>query len=69
VLKEHESKEHELSSHVAHDDLSPAPARVQLTMFTPLSQSVVDRLREADLNQLTPIEALNLLYELRKQLD
>jgi DNA mismatch repair protein MutS len=69
VLKEHESKEHELSSHVAHDDLAPAPARVQLTMFTPLSQSVVDRLREADLNQLTPIEALNLLYELRKQLD
>jgi DNA mismatch repair protein MutS len=68
VLKEHESAEHELTGHVAHDELSPAPARVQLTMFTPLSQSVVDRLREADLNSLTPIEALNLLYELKEQL-
>ena len=69
VLKEHECAEHELTTHVAHDELSPAPARVQLTMFTPLSQSVVDRLREADLNRLTPIEAMNLLNELKKQLD
>jgi DNA mismatch repair protein MutS len=69
VLREHEAKEHELTTHVAHDDLSPAPARVQLTMFTPLSQSVVDRLRQADLNQLTPIEAMNLLFELKKQVE
>ncbi len=65
VLKEHESAEHALTGHVAKGDL---PATVQLTMFTPLSQPVVDRLREADLNRLTPIEALNLLYELQKQL-
>jgi DNA mismatch repair protein MutS len=69
VLKDHETAEHELTGHVARDDLAPAPARVQLTMFTPLSQAVVDRLRDADLNRLTPIEALNLLYDLKKQLD
>jgi len=69
VLKEHESAEHELTGHVARDELSPAPARVQLTMFTPLSQAVVDSLRDADLNRLTPIEAMNLLYELKKQLE
>jgi DNA mismatch repair protein MutS len=37
-------------------------------MFTPLSQKIVDRLREADLNRLTPIDALNLLWELKKEL-
>jgi len=41
---------------------------MQLTMFTPLSQKIVDRLKEADLNHLTPIEALNLLNELKKQI-
>ena len=41
---------------------------MQLTMFTPLSQKIVDRLREADINHLTPLEALNLLWELKKQL-
>jgi DNA mismatch repair protein MutS len=68
VLNEHESVEHQLSGHVAKDELAP-PAKVQLTMFTPLSQQIVDRLRAADLNRLTPIEALNLLYELKKQLE
>ena len=39
---------------------------MQLTIFTPLSQKVVDRLRETDLDRLTPLEALNLLHELKK---
>jgi len=67
VLCEHETTEHALAAHAAADGAAPLPA--QLTIFTPLSQPVVDRLREANLNQLTPIEALNLLYELKKQLD
>jgi hypothetical protein len=29
----------------------------------------VDRLREVDLNQVTPLAALNLLAELKEQLD
>jgi DNA mismatch repair protein MutS len=37
-------------------------------MFTPLSQKIVDRLREANLNHLTPLDALNLLNELKKQI-
>jgi DNA mismatch repair protein MutS len=71
VLAEHERAERTLAEHVArdeHDHHAPA-SRVQLTMFTPLSQQVVDRLRAADLNQLTPIEAMNLLFELKKQVE
>jgi DNA mismatch repair protein MutS len=68
VLEEHENAEQRLTDQLASDELQPRrPA--QLTIFTPLSHQVVDRLREIDLNHLTPIEALNLLAELKKQID
>jgi DNA mismatch repair protein MutS len=41
---------------------------MQMTMFTPLSQKIVDRLAEVDLDGLTPREALNLLAELQWEL-
>jgi hypothetical protein len=34
-----------------------------------LSHQVVDRLRDVDLNRLTPLEALNLLAELKNQIE
>ena len=66
VLAEHESAERELTGH-----LSPgaSPPATQLTIFTPLSQPVLEKLREVDLNRLTPLEALNLLAELKKQIE
>src|SRR5215469_15937306 len=70
VLHQHENAEHEASAHLtpgARDDDSGSS--IQLTMFTPLSQKIVDRLKAADLDHLTPIEALNLLNELKKQMD
>jgi len=67
VLAEHESAERQLTGQLASDESRPAPA-AQLTIFTPISQPVLDRLREVDLNKLTPLEALNLLAELKKQI-
>jgi len=67
VLHEHENAEQETTAHLSPGAREPEP-QMQLTMFTPLSQKIVDRLREADLNNLTPLEALNLLHELKKQL-
>jgi DNA mismatch repair protein MutS len=65
VLAEHESAEREVTGH-----LSPGatPAPTQLTIFTPISQPVLEKLREVDLNRLTPLEALNLLAELKKEI-
>jgi hypothetical protein len=37
-------------------------------MFTAIDQSVIDALRQADLDNLKPLEALNLLATLKKQL-
>ncbi len=65
VLAEHESAERELTEHLS-PGASPPPT--QLTIFTPLSQPVLDKLREVDLNRLTPLEALNLLAELKKEI-
>jgi DNA mismatch repair protein MutS len=66
VLAEHESAERTVSGHLAGDEA--ARPSTQLTIFTPISQPVLDRLREVDLNTLTPLEALNLLAELKKQI-
>jgi DNA mismatch repair protein MutS len=50
----------------------PAPPTRQLGLFgTPASaseQAVIEALRELDLNALTPLEALNRLYELKQRL-
>jgi DNA mismatch repair protein MutS len=65
VLAEHESAERELTGHLS-PGASPPPT--QLTIFTPLSQPVLEKLREVNLNRLTPLEALNLLAELKKEI-
>lgn len=66
VLAEHESAEARMSAQLGPEG-APAPRAAQLTIFTPLSQPVLERLRELDLNRLTPLEALNLLAELKGQ--
>ncbi len=68
VLAEHESAERQLTAQLESDESRPRPP-AQLTIFTPLSQPVLEKLREVDLNRLTPLEALNLLAELKKQID
>jgi DNA mismatch repair protein MutS len=68
VLAEHESAERGAVKHLARDEAAE-PAPMQLTIFTPLSQKIVDRLKETDLDRLSPLEALNLLHELKKQME
>ena len=68
VLAEHESAEQRVTDQLASDELRPRPP-AQLTIFTPLSQPVLERLREVDLNHLTPLDALNLLAELKRQIN
>jgi DNA mismatch repair protein MutS len=65
VLAEHESDEHQVTGHLSPGASSPA---AQLTIFTPLSQPVLEKLREVDLNSLTPLDALNLLAQLKKEI-
>ena len=68
VLSEHEVAEHQLTGHLAVDEVTPVEA-AQMPMFTALSQKIVERLKQADLDHLTPLEAMNLLHELKKQIE
>jgi DNA mismatch repair protein MutS len=61
VLKQHERSERQ---NVA----SETEPSLQLTMFTPLSQRILDRLAETDIDSLTPLQALNLLEELKTEI-
>lgn len=66
VLERHERAERRTSG-----ALSPPAASVaemQLTLFTPISQKIAARLADLDLNQLTPIAAIQLLAELQAEL-
>ena len=62
VLKQHEKQERQSVQ------METTPEPLQLTIFTPLSQRIVDRIEQTDVNALTPLQALNLLEELQQEL-
>jgi DNA mismatch repair protein MutS len=83
VLKRHEQSEHALSETLSPGALEDAGANStgghaassshrrnghQEVLFTALDRAVLDKLRDSDLDQLKPIDALNLLAELKKQI-
>jgi DNA mismatch repair protein MutS len=81
VLKKHEQSEHQLSetlspgalddSAAGNGDASRSSYRRnshQEVLFTALDRAVLEKLRSSDLDQLKPIDALNLLAELKKQI-
>ncbi|MFB3921198.1 MAG: DNA mismatch repair protein MutS [Terriglobia bacterium] len=68
ILARHEQSEHTLSERLAARPASSEPGAVQLTIFTPLNAEVVRAIESADLDNLKPLEALNLLAELKKQI-
>jgi len=65
VLKLHERAE---TQQVVSAMREEPKQQMQLTMFTPLSQRIVDRIGELDVDDMTPREALNLLAELKREL-
>jgi DNA mismatch repair protein MutS len=62
VLRQHEKQERQSVQ------VETTAEPVQLTIFTPLSQRIVDRIEATDVNELTPLQALNLLEELQQEL-
>jgi DNA mismatch repair protein MutS len=70
VLKKHEQSEHELSETLTPGATGHSPNNGnQTVLFTALDRAVLEKLRNADLDRLAPIDALNLLSELKKQIE
>ncbi len=65
ILRRHEESEEKLTEQLSPGAVPPTP---QQASFTAIDESVLEALRGADVNRLTPIEALNLLSALQRQL-
>jgi DNA mismatch repair protein MutS len=65
VLQLHERSEHEVT-----EELAGAEERgpVQIQLFEPVGYGMAERIRSLDLDRIRPIEALQLLAELQKEL-
>ena len=70
VLARHEQSEHEVSEALTPGALDGVNGNGhgQSVMFTALDRAVIEKLKAADLDQLKPSEALNLLAELKKEI-
>jgi len=64
VLKVHERAE----SQQVREAAPERTPTLQMTMFTPLSQRIVDRIEEIDVDGLTPRDALALIADLQREL-
>jgi DNA mismatch repair protein MutS len=65
VLKLHERTEHVVTGELAKSETA---APVQIQLFEPVNYQIAERLRSLNLDQLRPIEALQLLSELQQEL-
>ena len=64
VLKLHECTEHEVT-----EVLAPRPQQpVQIRLFEPVGHNIAERIRNLKVDELRPIEALQLLHELQQEL-
>jgi DNA mismatch repair protein MutS len=69
ILRRHEQSEEKLSHELSPGARGDMAASLgQQTSFTAIDESVLDAIRRAELNALTPLEAMNLLAALQKQL-
>ena len=59
---------HESAEHTVTEELSPNPAPVQIQLFETKNPHVVDRIRGINIDELRPIEALQLLHEVQQEL-
>jgi DNA mismatch repair protein MutS len=67
VLSRHEQSEHRLSGTLS-PGAEPQQA-VQFTLFTPVNSAVVERIANADLDAMKPLDALNLLADLKREIE
>ena len=65
VLLHHERREHALTAELNPGD---ANAPLQIKLFEPVNHGLADRVRALDINQLRPVEALQILQDLQQEL-
>ena len=64
ILVTHESAEHSVTEELA----GAPPGALQIQLFEPVNGAIADRIRRLKLDEMRPIEALQLLADLQKEL-
>jgi DNA mismatch repair protein MutS len=59
---------HERTEHTVTEELAPRSTGVQIQLFEPVNYQIADRIRGLNLDEVRPIEALQLLAELQREL-
>jgi DNA mismatch repair protein MutS len=61
---------HEVREHSVREELNPGDADtpLQIRLFEPLNQGLADRIRSLEINELRPVEALQILHDLQQEL-
>ena len=65
VLLHHEVREHSITEELTPGDKN---APLQIRLFEPVNEGLADRIRALDIDQLRPVEALQILQELQHEL-
>ncbi len=65
VLLHHERRENSLTEELTPGD---ANAPLQIKLFEPVNQGLADRVRALNINELRPVEALQILQDLQQEL-
>jgi DNA mismatch repair protein MutS len=68
VLELHEKSEHEVTEELAPKTAPRRKQNVQIQLFEPVGYEIADRIRSVNLDELRPVDALNLLAQLQKEL-
>ncbi len=68
VLALHEKSEIEVTEELAPKSAPRRKASVQIQLFEPVGHHIAERIRTVNLDELRPVDALNLLAELQKEL-
>jgi len=64
ILATHESAEHTVTEELS----GVVPGAMQIKLFEPVNGNIAERIRQLNIDELRPIEALQLLHELQKDL-
>lgn len=59
---------HERSEHAVSEEIAPVGAPLQIQLFEPVNGALADRIRALKLDELRPIEALQILADLQRDL-
>ncbi len=68
ILKLHEKTEHTVSDELNPPRKGKSEPGLQIQLFEPVGYQIAERIRAIDIDNLRPVEALQLLHELKEEL-